>query len=51
MQSPKYGHHFDGEIVRVEFRDVILNFIGTRPGEFAEWATARRLVSLPQVPP
>ena len=49
IQCSKIGHHLGGELVLVECRDVMFNFIRTSPLELAERALAPRLVFFLQV--
>jgi hypothetical protein len=50
MKILKYGHHFRGESVGVVHCNVMFNFIGASPLEIAERASARRFVSILQMP-
>jgi hypothetical protein len=49
-QSLKINQLFGGEFAAVSGHDVSLDFIGTSPGEIAEWALAPRFVYVLQVP-
>jgi hypothetical protein len=49
-QSLEIYQLFCGQLAMVFAHDVSLNFIGTGPGEIAEWALAPWLVHVLQVP-